>query len=342
MSAGISATLFHPFDRGLLAVPGAGERVLVLGAGRGFRPPAGPEKAQFSFVQGFRSDYLALKAAGYKVEPEPVATETGFDAAFVVLGRHREEIEARLADALARTRAGATILAAGTKQDGAASLRKRLSGLGALDGHASKHHGVVFWLTRPDVLRDDGLAALDGAAGRDVEGYETAPGGFSRGAIDPGSRCLLDALPDNLAGRIADFGAGWGYLAAEIARRSSAVTAVDLYEAHHASLVAARRNMASHAPHLAAGFFWHDLLAEPVEGRYDAILMNPPFHHGRAAEPEIGAAMIRAAASALRPGGRLFMVANRTLPYEGVLAAAFARHGEAAGDTRFKVLWGRR
>ena len=60
--------------------------------------------------------------------------------------------------------------------------------------------------------------------------------------------------------------------------------------------------------------------------------MNPPFHRGRAAEPEIGAGMIRAAAKALKPGGRLFMVANRQLPYETVLAAVFSSHGEIARE----------
>ncbi|WP_292248410.1 methyltransferase, partial [Mesorhizobium sp.] len=93
---------------------------------------------------------------------------------------------------------------------------------------------------------------------------------------------------------------------------------------------------------VAPRFFWTDLLGEPVERRYDAILMNPPFHRGRAAEPEIGAGMIRAAAKTLKPGGRLFMVANRQLPYEAVLAAAFSSHAEIARDGMFKVLSARR
>ena len=70
--------------------------------------------------------------------------------------------------------------------------------------------------------------------------------------------------------------------------------------------------------------------------------MNPPFHRSRAAEPEIGAGMIRAAAKALKPGGRLFMVANRQLPYEPVLSAAFASHAELARDGMFKVFVARR
>ena len=52
--------------------------------------------------------------------------------------------------------------------------------------------------------------------------------------------------------------------------------------------------------------------------------------------------MIRAASAALKPGGRLFLVANRGLPYEAALASGFAASGEICRDERFKVLWAKR
>ncbi|TIM51859.1 MAG: methyltransferase domain-containing protein, partial [Mesorhizobium sp.] len=127
--------------------------------------------------------------------------------------------------------------------------------------------------------------------------------------IDAGSRLLVDNLPGDLRGNIADFCAGWGYVAAEVAARSPGISALDLYEAEFEALEAAKRNIGTTAAE--PNFFWIDLLSEPIERRYDAIVMNPPFHRSRATEPEIGAGMIRAAAKALKPGGRLFMVANR-------------------------------
>jgi 16S rRNA (guanine1207-N2)-methyltransferase len=66
--------------------------------------------------------------------------------------------------------------------------------------------------------------------------------------------------------------------------------------------------------------------------------MNPPFHAGRAAEPAIGQGMILAAARALKPGGTLYLVANRQLPYEQVLAKEFRKSGETVRDARYKVL----
>ena len=117
---------------------------------------------------------------------------------------------------------------------------------------------------------------------------------------------------------------------------------VDLYEADRASLDAATANMAALAPDRTSESHWIDLASEPVARRYDAIVMNPPFHTGRAAEPALGEAMLRAAAAALRPGGRLFLVANRGLPYEAVLRGSFSSMGEMVRGSTFKVLWASR
>jgi 16S rRNA (guanine1207-N2)-methyltransferase len=201
---------------------------------------------------------------------------------------------------------------------------------------------VVFWLVQPERGNGEAAAALSRSSACRADGFETAPGGFSHNGVDPGSQFLLASLPDDLSGAVADFGAGWGYLAAGIAGTLGRVSAIDLYEAHYPSLEAARRNLARGAAGVPCEFFWHDLLSEPVTRRYDIVVMNPPFHRGRAAEPAIGSAMIRSAARALKTGGRLFMVANRPLPYEPVLASAFAAHGEIVRNARFKVLWARR
>lgn len=51
--------------------------------------------------------------------------------------------------------------------------------------------------------------------------------------------------------------------------------------------------------------------------------MNPPFHEGRVTDVSLGQSFIAAAASRLKPGGRLLMVANRQLPYELTLKGLF-------------------
>lgn len=338
MSDTLFSTLSFPFERGLLDPPTGGERVLLIGARAGFRRPAWLAGA-LELVQGFRPDHLALQRAGFRVARE--AQEDGYGAALLLLGRHRGDNERQLAMALARTRPGALIAAACSKKDGGGSLRRRMEEHLSLDGHASKHHGTVFWLRRPKALDEGTISALEGGSPR-ADGFATAAGGFSDDGIDPGSALLAGCLPDDLGGRVADFAAGWGYLSVAVARRCRQVSAIDLFEAHHASLEAARGNMATLAPHVEARFFWHDLLGEPVTQRYDAIVMNPPFHRGRAAEPDMGRAMIAVAAGALKRRGRLLLVANRQLPYERTLEDHFPTCGALRRDAAFKVLWGQK
>lgn len=327
------ATLFHPFASGALNAPGADARVLFLGAEPGFRLPEGFE-AQLALVQGFRPHFLKLAAGGHAVSPEPEGD--GYDMALVLAGKHRGLNEARLAEAWDRTRPGGLVVVAGGKADGVDSLRKRTAAVIDVEGSLSKYHGGVFWLRRTAADRPFVKPADKLVEGR----FHTAPGMFSHDRVDPGSRLLAEHLPADLSGAVADFCAGWGYLSAAVLERCPAVASLDLYEADHASLEAARLNLGdARAP---IGFHWIDLATEPVPRRHDAVVMNPPFHEGRAGDPSLGRAMIRAASAALKPGGRLFMVANRHLPYEAELAAAFRQSGELVRDAAFKVLWARR
>ena len=87
---------------------------------------------------------------------------------------------------------------------------------------------------------------------------------------------------------------------------------------------------------------WHDLIQEPVDQCYDWIVMNPPFHTGRAAEPQLGQRLIRVAAQSLKKGGRLRLVANRNLPYESVLAESFGKFELLAEERGFKVVEARK
>lgn len=333
--------LFHPFETGVLDLPDAAARMLLLGARPSLRLPSWLS-GRARMVQGFRPDFLALSKAGHAVEPEPAGE--AYDLALVLATRHRGENEARLAAAVERLRPGGLIVMAGGRTDGVSSLRKRLAKAVPLDGHLAKNHGEVFWLRRG--READGFARAtraDQASSPLVEGrFRAAPGMFSHERVDAGSRLLAVHLPPDLEGEAADFCAGWGYLSVALAETAPHLAGLNLYEADFASLEAARANMAALAPGVRSGFHWLDLAAEPVARRYDVVVMNPPFHRGRAAEPDIGLAMIRAAAKALKPAGRLFMVANRGLPYEPALKAAFARVEERADATGFKVWTARR
>ena len=70
----------------------------------------------------------------------------------------------------------------------------------------------------------------------------------------------------------------------------------------------------------------------------DAVVMNPPFHRGKAGDPGLGQAFIQSAARNMKPTGKLWMVANRHLPYEETIASLFAKVIDLGGNQRFKLI----
>ena len=338
MSRDALKTLFHPFASGTVATPGEDERILFLGAEAGFSLPD-DFAAELSAVQGFRPFYRQLQAQRVNVTPEIEGED--YDGALVLCTKHKGENEARIAEALARVKAGGLIVVAGGKEDGIQPLRKRIEGFGLDVEYMPKYHGVAFWFARPSDISVPAAQLVKPAARIDGR-FATAAGMFSHDRIDAGSELLASRLPTDFSGDAADFGAGWGYLSVELATKSPRIARIDLYEAHYDALEAARANLLANCPKVAQRFFWHDLAGEPVKDKYDLVIMNPPFHEGHAAEPSLGQAMIKTASSALRGGGRLMLVANRGLPYEPVLAENFREHGETCRNARFKVLWAKK
>ncbi|MBD9554902.1 class I SAM-dependent methyltransferase [Ensifer sp. ENS03] len=338
MSRDSLKTLFYPFDSGVIDPPGEGERVLFLGAEAGYRLPQGFE-ASISAVQPLRPLYRALEAARADVAPE--ITGEDYDVTLILCGKHKGENEDRIAEALKRTREGGLIVVAGGKEDGIQSLKKRIAKFEWDGDHLPKYHGVAFWFTRPEDVTD--AAQKLAKVPVRVDGlFEASPGMFSHDRIDAGSELLASRLPNDFHGHAADFGAGWGYLAAKLAEASPGTKGVDLFEADHEALEAARVNMMANAPRMPARFYWFDLTSEEPRDKYDLIVMNPPFHEGHAAEPSLGVAIIKTALKALKQGGKLMMVANRGLPYEQVLAENSKEYGETCRNARFKVLWAKR
>jgi len=328
-------TLFHPFATGELDAPAPGNGCLVFGAERDFQTPPYFE-AKLALVQGFRPDFLALERRGFSVRPD---TDGGyFQSALILAGKHRGQNERWLAEALRRVVPDGLIVVAGGKSEGVASLRKRLDKDVPIAGSLSKNHGVVFWLKRGSAADAYAQSVIDQQNGAPlVDGrFKASPGMFSHDRVDVGSRLLADALPSNLHGVAADFCAGWGYLSVALTERCN-VSRIDLFEADHYALEAARQNMARLVPAQDARFQWCDLTTEKVERIYDVIVMNPPFHAGRAADPALGQAIIRAAAGALKPRGKLLMVANRGLPYEAILSSQFHACENIADASGFRV-----
>ena len=284
-------------------------------------------------VQTFFPFAKALERAGRCVVAEPSGE---YVRTLVLLSRHRALSEGIIAKAWDATTNGGSILISGAKTDGVDAVLKSLRAADLAPDAQSRAHGRVICLRRngprPAMFKDWCQAAEP----REIaDGFLTRAGVFSADGVDPGSRLLAFALPSHLDGRAADLGAGWGYLSVEALKKGDNLTELHLIEAERTALDLARRNVRDPR----AVFHWTDAtdpLALPRD--LDHVLMNPPFHAGRAADPALGQAFIETACELLRPGGRLWMVANRHLPYEKPLARAFADPRLLTETDGFKVI----
>lgn len=342
--------LLLPFADGTLARE-AGALFLRARAGAALDPQDWPGLACESV---FKPDAEALQRAGFTVTdglaegsgdraPADIDGDAGARPLVLLLPpRQRDEARAAFAEALARAAPGAYVVASVANDAGAKSAEADFARIAGPVSTRSKYKCRVFWARAGQAGADPALAAqwrgLD--APRRIEGgrFLSRPGVFAWDRVDPASALLARHLPSDLAGRAADLGAGYGYLSAELLERCPGVTALDVFEADARALALARHNLAGHAPRVALGFHWQDVTAGIATG-YDVLVSNPPFHVPDGRErPDVGRAFIAAAAQALRPGGRLWLVANRHLPYEETLGAGFGEVRLVAQEGGFKVV----
>lgn len=329
--------LFLPIREGRLSWPADGALFLRARAGA----LQAREWPGLICVQSFRPAFDALREGGFDVRAEAEPSRT-WPLVLLLPPRQREEARALLATALGVLAPGGRLVLAARNDEGARTHEADLSRLAGAVSVLSKHKCRVAWTAPLDGPLDPALAAgwraLDAPRAIADGRFVSRPGVFAWDRLDAGSALLAAHLPADLAGEAADLGAGYGHLAAALLERCPRIARLDLYEAEARALELARTNLAAQAQRVPLGFHWHDVGVGLPRG-YDAIVSNPPFHaHDRDARPDLGRRFIAAAAQALRPRGRLWLVANRHLPYEAALAEGFAQVRTVAQRDGYKVI----
>lgn len=331
-------TLFHPFESGTLSAPGKGARVAFVNA----RPH--PALRLFGACELFLRQYFRpyarrLEAAGYAIGDgnfEPAE----LDMALLALPKSRIETEYMIAAALRALKTGGVLVAAADNKAGGGRLEKTMATFGLRDVQADSRNKCRVVAGRRGNGGEEVIetAIATGSPQKILNGeFHSWPGIFGWDKIDRGSEILLRCLSADLKGRGADFGCGYGYLAHYIVQQKS-VTELLCVDADIRALRMCERNIKHLAGGVGLSFLWEDLRHSVAACRdLDFILMNPPFHEGKASSEDIGAAFIATAAASLKPNGMLYMVANRQLAYERTLENLFAKCGKVFEGEGFKV-----
>jgi len=164
---------------------------------------------------------------------------------------------------------------------------------------------------------------------------QTRPGVFSWEHLDEATGILADTMQGAAGDRVLDLGCGCGALGTVAASVWGA--SVCMVDADSEAVRCALRT-ASMAGVTTVRALASDVALAVTEERFDVVVSNPPFHVGKSTNLDVPMQFIEQAWSVLEPGGRLQLVANRTLPYERAMTERFGNLATLHDGARFKVL----
>jgi 16S rRNA (guanine1207-N2)-methyltransferase len=287
--------------------------------------------------QDFRPFARVLESRGFAVETA-LDGDGGYDAVLVRARKQKDENRALLAAALLRVAPGGILVVAGANDAGGKRLAQEMTTFGVTLHETSKYHCRILFGRVDGFDRDAAMATLEAAAPRivDIAGVDTwtQPGLFGWDRLDRGTYFLLQHLPRDFGGNGADLGCGTGIIARFMLETNPGIKSLLCVDADARAVAMTRRNISDDR----MGAQWLAVGQEDIPAKgLNWVVMNPPFHEGALTNSSVGVGFIRTAAALLRPGGRLWMVANAHLPYEAHLAASFARHDKIAEGEGYKI-----
>lgn len=254
-----------------------------------------------------------------------------------------------LFDAFRILRIGGTCYIAGATREGirtAAKILERAFGNSTLLAYDSGYRIVSAKKTSNSAadqtvfdspfLPRDAFREIDATLrGQSLKIY-SRPGVFSWDHLDEATQILADHIEVAVGASVLDLGCGSGPLGI-VASRLSGGAPVTMVDAD----VEAVRSAVKSAE--AAGIrnfraMPSDVASAVIGEQFDVVVTNPPFHVGKETELSVPMQFIEDSWEVLSPGGRLFLVANRTLPYETPIKRRFGNVSNAHDGRRFKVL----
>jgi 16S rRNA (guanine1207-N2)-methyltransferase len=279
------------------------------------------------FTQDF-GDYRWLQAAGVDVEFGVVpAVESSDRLAILFLPREKERLAMMLHAIADRLPPQCPLWLVGENRGGIKSSPRQLecffSRVAVLDN--ARHCGLVEAST-PSSERSFDVADYVSRwsttyAGREIA-LRSLPGVFAHGRLDTGTALLLGVLEGlQPNGRILDFACGCGVVGAALLAHSPSAS-LTLLDSSALAIESSRQSLEANG--LEAELLASDGLSE-VDGRFDWIVSNPPFHRGVSNDLEVAAGFLRTAGTFLAENGRIVVVFNRHLPYSRWLDQPFGK-----------------
>lgn len=248
-----------------------------------------------------------------------------FDGILIFLQKSKSLMDFWIQMALTQLAEGGVVWLVGENSEGIKSWKKRLKNTFAeVKSLDNARHCVLFEVSSPriDVSGFDSKSAFEQFAvqqGDQNITIHSLPGVFSHGRLDVGTRVLLDTFTDLPEGSVLDFGCGAGVISA-CAHSLPGQRSFTLVDCDALALASSKKTMAQ------AGADFEVLASdglEEIEGKFDLILSNPPFHQGVKTHYEVSEQFLAGSYRHLKKGGELRIVANSFLRYPPIIKQVF-------------------
>ena len=236
--------------------------------------------------------------------------------------KNKQEVNFQLLQLLAQAPIDQEILIIGENRCGVRSVETTLEPYGEIAKiDSARRCGLYhFWKTyQHPTLQDLTIYSL--------------PGVFSAAELDTGTELLLSTIDNKIKGKVLDLGCGAGVIGSTIKKRSpnAQITMTDI---HAMALESARKTLSENQ--LQGEVYASDVFSN-VEGKFDLIISNPPFHDGIDTAYRAVTELISQAKWHLNQAGELRIVANAFLPYPELLRQHFGDYEVLAQTGKFKV-----
>ncbi|MEP6619299.1 MAG: methyltransferase [bacterium] len=279
----------------------------------------------------------------------PLPPDTQADVVAIRIPQEKLSLLQLLTDAFRILKVGGRCYLAGANNEGAktaAGMAERMFGNGGVLAVQSGHRVVMATKQREAIPGDASLASpyLEPGTFNDFQAtlrgrsyaLSTRPGVFSWDHLDEATTILADTMEINAGESVLDLGCGGGALGV-VAGALSGQGRICMVDADVEAVRSATRT-AELGGLINFSALTSDIAGEVLDQRFEAVVTNPPFHVGKATDLTVPAQFIRDAYDVLAPNGRLYLVANRTLPYERQIFQLFDNIATMHDGRRFKVL----
>lgn len=169
--------------------------------------------------------------------------------------------------------------------------------------------------------------------------FQSKAGVYGWNKIDRGSALLIESIENYLRQHklatesVLDLGCGYGFLS--VAAKSIPCSRRVATDNNAAALLCTAANARHHA--LEIEVIASDC-ADTIQGRFDLVLCNPPFHKGFDVESDLTLRFVYAAARKIQKHGIAFFVVNSFIGLEKKIHGHFRTYETLINDGQFKVI----